>query len=103
MLPSNPPTMPQPSMSLGNEMTHEAMIARWYEGLVTPMSSTITTFAKTDGSWWTANQSAWQRVPLDKKNEQLDFHHERFGNVEQAKGPGHSTGLSPWEKRPLAR
>jgi hypothetical protein len=85
------------------EMTHEAMIARWYEGLVTPMSSTITTFAKTDGSWWTANQSAWLRVPLANKNEQLDFHHERFGVIEQAKGPGHSTGRSPWEQGPLAR
>ncbi|WP_020523822.1 hypothetical protein [Catelliglobosispora koreensis] len=69
------------------ELTHEAMAARWQLGLVTPMSPTINTFAKTDGSWWTANAAAWLRVPLAEHNERLDFHHERFGRVDQAKGP----------------
>jgi len=76
------------------EMTHEAMLARWQQGLVTPMSSTINTFAKTDGSWWTANQGIWQRVPQVESNERLDCHHDRFESVRQAKGP--ATGPSPW-------
>lgn len=68
-------------------MTHEAMVARWEQGLVTPMSSTIDTFAKTDGSWWTASQGGWQRVAEADRNERLDYHHDRFGSVCQAKGP----------------
>lgn len=74
------------------EMTHAAMLERWQEGLVTPMSSTITTFAKTDGSWWTSAEQMWQRVCAVERNEQLDFHHERFFKVEQAKGPA----TNPW-------
>jgi hypothetical protein len=69
------------------EMTHEAMLARWHQGLVTPMSPTISTFAKTDGSWWTAGHAAWRRVPHAEHNEQLDYHHARFESVRQAKGP----------------
>ncbi|BCJ75048.1 hypothetical protein CS0771_45920 [Catellatospora sp. IY07-71] len=68
-------------------MTHEAMVARWQQGLVTPMSSTINTFAKTDGSWWTVSQGAWQRVQQAERNERLDYHHDRFESVCQAKGP----------------
>ncbi|WP_155372871.1 hypothetical protein [Catellatospora vulcania] len=68
-------------------MTHEAMVALWQQGLVTPMSSTINTIAKTDGSWWTESQGAWQRVPQSERNQSLDYHHERFGSVCQAKGP----------------
>jgi hypothetical protein len=74
-------------MSVLTEMTHEAMLARWQQGLVTPMSSTINTFAKTDGSWWTASQGAWQRVPQTERNERLDYHHAMFESVSQAKGP----------------
>jgi hypothetical protein len=82
------------------EMSHEAMMARWRDGLVTPMSSTISTFAKTDGSWWTAGQAAWLRVPQAEHNERLDFHHDRFVCVEQAKGPSSTAVRSPWDKRP---
>ncbi|GAA2375261.1 hypothetical protein Cme02nite_04760 [Catellatospora methionotrophica] len=76
------------------EMTHEAMLARWHQGLVTPMSSTINTFAKTDGSWWTTSEGAWQRVPQSARSEQLDYHHDRFASTCQAKGPAGSK--SPW-------
>ncbi|GIH02951.1 hypothetical protein Rhe02_10180 [Rhizocola hellebori] len=82
------------------EMSHEAMIARWREGLVTPMSATMTTFAKTDGSWWAVNELAWSRISRAEQNEQLDFHHERFGRVEQAKGPAKKNGRSPWDNLP---
>ena len=68
-------------------MSREAMTARWQQGLVTPMSSTITTFARTDGSWWTAGEDAWQRIPQAERNERLDYHHDRFAAVSQAKGP----------------
>ena len=51
-----------PDTSPLTEMSHEAMLARWRQGLVTPMSPTINTFAKTDGSWWTADKDSWQRV-----------------------------------------
>jgi hypothetical protein len=68
-------------------MTREAMLARWQQGLVTPMSPTIDTFAKTDGSWWTASQGAWQRIPQADRNERLDYHHASFESVCQAKGP----------------
>ncbi|MBV1850033.1 hypothetical protein [Catellatospora tritici] len=74
-------------MSVLTEMTHEAMVARWQQGLVTPMSSTIDTIAKTDGSWWTASEGAWQRVAQADRNERLDYHHDRFGSTCQAKGP----------------
>lgn len=84
----------RPDMSLLTEMTHEAMVARWQQGLVTPMSSTINTIAKTDGSWWTESQGAWQRVPQSERNERLDYHHERFGSVCQARGPAGAN--SPW-------
>jgi len=77
----------RPDVSALTEMTHEAMLARWQDGLVTPMSSTIDTFAKTDGSWWTACQGAWQRVPQGDRNERLDYHHASFESVSQAKGP----------------
>jgi hypothetical protein len=82
------------------EMTHETMMARWRQGLVTPMSPTISTFAKTDGSWWTASEAIWLRVAHAERNERLDFHHDRFGSIEQAKGPGTTAGTSPWDKRP---
>lgn len=82
------------------EMTHETMMARWQRSLVTPMSSTITTFAKTDGSWWTADQIMWRRVQVAADNDRLDFHHERFGGSEQAKGPATDRPASPWDKRP---
>ncbi|NUT35692.1 MAG: hypothetical protein HOV79_21770 [Hamadaea sp.] len=81
------------------EMTNETMIARWREGLVTPMSSTISTFAKTDGSWWTAGQASWSRLPT-ADSERLDFHHDRFSNNHQAKGPVTHGPASPWDKRP---
>ena len=77
----------RPDVSALTEMTHEAMLARWQQGLVTPMSSTINTFAKTDGSWWTADQGAWQRVPQTERSERLDYHHARFESAGQAKGP----------------
>lgn len=76
-----------PDVSALTEMSHEAMLARWQQGLVTPMSTTISTFAKTDGSWWTAGQTGWLRVPLAERNERLDCHHERFESSRQAKGP----------------
>lgn len=76
-----------PDVSALMEMSDEAMQARWQQGLVTPMSATISTFAKTDGSWWTAGQGGWLRVPLADHNERLDCHHERFESVRQAKGP----------------
>ena len=82
------------------EMTHETMMARWRQGLVTPMSPTISTFAKTDGTWWTASQVIWLRVSLAEDNERLDFHHDRFERVDQAKGPVTTTRSSPWDKRP---
>src|SRR5690348_11067478 len=74
-------------VSVSMEMTHEAMVVRWQQGLVTPMSSTIDTFAKTDGSWWTASQGTWQRILQADRNERLDYHHDRFESVCQAKGP----------------
>ncbi|MDI1462869.1 hypothetical protein QEZ54_17985 [Catellatospora sp. KI3] len=77
----------QPDLGASTEMTHEAMVARWQQGLVTPMSSTIDTFAKTDGSWWTGGQGGWQRVAEADRNERLDYHHNRFGSTSQAKGP----------------
>jgi len=64
------------------------------------MSSTISTFAKTDGSWWTASQATWLRVPLADHNERLDFHHDRFERIDQAKGPAATAEPSPWDKRP---
>lgn len=76
------------------EMTHEAMLARWQQGLVTPMSSTINTFVKTDGTWWTAIQDTWERVSQAERNERLDYHHDRFESVRQAQGP--ATTVSPW-------
>jgi len=82
------------------EMTHETMMARWQQGLVTPMSPTISTFAKTDGSWWTASQAVWLRVSAAEHNERLDFHHDRFGSTDQAKGPDTTARTSPWDKRP---
>ncbi|MEV4411021.1 hypothetical protein [Catellatospora sp. NPDC049609] len=75
-------------------MTHEAMVARWEQGLVTPMSSTMNTFAKTDGTWWTVSQGAWQRVSQTERNERLDYHHSRFESSCQARGPAGSD--SPW-------
>lgn len=86
-MPAEDSTPFRPDVSELTEMTHEAMLALWQQGLVTPMSSTINTFAKTDGSWWTASQGAWQRVPQTARNERLDFHHARFESVCQAKGP----------------
>ena len=77
----------RPDVSTLTEMTHEVMLARWQQGLVTPMSSTINTFAKTDGSWWTASQGMWERVPQTALNERLDYHHASFESVCQAKGP----------------
>jgi hypothetical protein len=91
---------PQLDVTALMEMTHETMMARWRQGLVTPMSPTISTFAKTDGSWWTASQFTWLRVSLAEDNERLDFHHDRFGSVDQAKGPATNAGASPWDKRP---
>lgn len=88
----HPPT--RPDVSLLTEMTHEAMLVRWRQGLVTPMSSTINTFAKTDGSWWTASKGTWQRVAQVEHNERLDCHHDRFESAGQAKGSG--TTPSPW-------
>jgi len=89
-----------PDVSALMEMTHEAMMARWRQGLVTPMSSTISTFAKTDGSWWTAGQATWLRVPLAGHNELLDLHHDRFERTEQARFPATTAEPSPWDKRP---
>src|SRR6185312_17061517 len=71
----------RPDLSAMTQMTHEAMVARWQQGLVTPMSSTINTFAKTDGSWWTVSDGAWQRVPESARSEQLDYHHDRFAST----------------------
>jgi len=51
-------------------------------------------FAKTDGSWWTANQDIWSRVQQADRNDRLDYHHSSFGSVNQAKGP--ATSISPW-------
>lgn len=82
------------------EMTHETMMARWQQGLVTPMSPTISTFAKTDGSWWTASQVIWLRVSAADHNERLDFHHDRFESIDQAKGPATTVRSGPWDKRP---
>jgi hypothetical protein len=83
----------QPDISPLMEMTHEAMLARWRQGLVTPMSPTINTFAKTDGSWWTAIQDTWQRVMQAERNEELDCHHNRFVSVAAY---GSATTTSPW-------
>ncbi|GAA1359009.1 hypothetical protein GCM10009661_00340 [Catellatospora chokoriensis] len=88
----------RPDLSSMTEMTHEAMVARWQQGLVTPMSSTINTFAKTDGSWWTVSDGAWQRVPESARSEQLDYHHDRFASTCQAKGPAGTN--SPWGASP---
>jgi len=73
------------------EMTHEVMLLRWRQGLVTLMSSTISTFAKTDGSWWMAGPAAWQREARAERNERLDYHHSLFESSRQAKGPAAST------------
>lgn len=89
---NHPPV--RPDVSALTEMTHEAMLARWQQGLVTPMSSTISTFAKTDGSWWAVSQGAWQRVSHTERNERLDYHHDRFESVCQVKGPAGTN--SPW-------
>lgn len=85
----------QPDISPLMEMTHEAMLARWRQGLVTPMSPTINTFAKTDGSWWTASQDTWQRVMQAERNEQLDCHHDRFESV-RTTAYDSATTPSPW-------
>jgi hypothetical protein len=76
------------------EMTHQAMLARWRQGLVTRMSPTINTFAKTDGSWWTATQDVWHRIAQAERNAELDCHHDRFGSVQTATGP--EAPSSPW-------
>lgn len=76
------------------ELTHDAMLARWRQGLVTPMSPTINTFAKTDGTWWTAGEHVWQRVAQADRNQQLDCHHDRFGSAHPAKGV--PAMASPW-------
>ncbi|NUR72442.1 MAG: hypothetical protein HOU81_16625 [Hamadaea sp.] len=89
-----------PDVSRSSEMTHAAMMERWQLGLVTPMSATISTFAKTDGSWWTAVEAMWQRVSVAAENDRLDFHHDRFGRSEQASGPATAVPASPWDKRP---
>ncbi|MEV6970359.1 hypothetical protein AB0M47_35155 [Hamadaea sp. NPDC051192] len=81
-------------------MTHETMMARWRLGLVTPMSATISTFAKTDGTWWTAAGAMWNRVSMLEENERLDFHHDRFGDRAQASGPTTTTPANPWDRRP---
>jgi len=81
------------------EIPHETMMARWQQGLVTPMSPTINTFAKTDGSWWTTDQIAWRRVPAAADNDRLDFHHDRFGHNGQAQGPVQSFFGSPISPR----
>jgi hypothetical protein len=93
LLADNPPPA-VPDVSPLMEMPHETMLARWQQGLVTPMSSTINTFVKTDGTWWTASQDMWQRVPQVEGNERLDYHHARFESVHQAQGP--ATTTSPW-------
>jgi hypothetical protein len=85
LLDNFPPTRPDECAL--TEMSHEAMAARWQQGLVTPMSSTMTTFARTDGSWWTAGEDTWQRIPQADRNERLDYHHDRFAAVSQVKGP----------------
>lgn len=82
------------------EMEHETMMARWRQGLVEPMSLTITTFVKTDGSWWTAGQACWLRVLPADHNERLDLHHDRFTRNEQARFPATTAAPNPWDKRP---
>ncbi|HEX6683315.1 MAG TPA: hypothetical protein VF062_10995 [Candidatus Limnocylindrales bacterium] len=82
------------------EMAHEVMMARWRQGLVTPMSLTITTFVKTDGSWWTAGQASWLRIMAAEHNERLDLHHDRFKRTEQARFPATTAKQNPWDKRP---
>jgi hypothetical protein len=99
-MPVNDGQPPCPDVSALMEMTHETMMTRWRHGLVTPMSSTISTFAKTDGSWWTAGQATWLRVPLAGSNELLDLHHDRFERCEQANFPATTADRSPWDKRP---
>ena len=92
-----------PSLSLDvstlTEMTHETMMERWRLGLVTPMSATISTFAKTDGSWWTAAQAAWQRIAPIEDNQRLDCHHDRFRQNDQRTAAS-SAPASVWDKRP---
>lgn len=100
MLAEDDPAMDTDVSSL-MEMTHEAMLARWHQGLVTPMSSTISTFAKTDGSWWTIGPSAWQREPRAEHNERLDYHHSLFESACKAKGPVAAT--SPGRFPPMNR
>jgi hypothetical protein len=87
-------------VSAFSEIDHETMMARWRLGLVTPMSATISTFAKTDGTWWTAVEAMWRRVGVAKDNERLDFHHDRFGRSAQPSGPATVVAASPWDKRP---
>ncbi len=99
-----PSVRSSPETAPPTEMSHDEMISLWRQGLVTPMSATISTFAKTGGSWWALNDASWSRVAVAQRNEELDFHHERFGRVEQARGPGHAAGRSPWDsKSPLGR
>ena len=91
---------PYLNVSALTEMPHETMMARWQLGLVTPMSATISTFAKTDGSWWTSAETIWRRISPLEDNERLDFHHDRFGRNAQVAGPATTTPASPWDKRP---
>jgi hypothetical protein len=94
---NDPPERPDISMSM--ELSHEAMMERWRQGLVTPMSATIDTFAKTDGSWWTVSPTVWLRVRVTEHNERLDFHHARFTCLEQAGGP--AAKRSRWHRTRL--
>lgn len=86
-------------VSTVTEMTHETMMSRWHQGLVTPMSSTISTIAKTDGSWWTSAQAVWHRVLVIEDNQRLDCHHDRFSQNELRTGSAARTP-SAWDKRP---
>jgi hypothetical protein len=98
------PVDDDPSLSLDvstlTEITHETMMERWRLGLVTPMSATISTFAKTDGTWWTAAQTAWQRITPIEDNQRLDCHHDRFRANDQRSGAATSAPASVWDKRP---
>lgn len=93
------PVDDDPSLSVDvstlTEMTHETMMERWRLGLVTPMSATINTFAKTDGSWWTAAQATWQRIAPLEDNQRLDCHHDRF-RQNDSRG---RAATSAWDKR----
>ena len=93
-----------PSLSVDvsalTEMTHETMMERWQLGLVTPMSATVTSFAKTDGSWWSATQAVWQRIASIEDNERLDCHHDRFRQNDQRSGSAANGPASVWDKRP---